>query len=485
MGGTALAGALAGLAAGAALFGWRGGVSRAAAPATDGDADPQAGGEAGAVDRMRMMRRDPLTALGNRYWFDEILAQRLAGGRPFSVLLLDIDGFRHVNDSLGFRAGDLILQQVADRLRHAAPHPCQVAHLFSDDFGLLVDGAHQDAEAFTLRLLRIFEAPFYSGGDELALSASVGIALGPEDGADSGALLLAANRALRGARATGHGNWMVYNAAAEGGEHDLLSLLPGALERGDIVPYFQPIIDAGSGCVAGLEVLARWQHPELGLLMPRDFIGLADGAALLDEVTRALLRGAGRAARAWPATLFLSFNVAPSQLAGLAALVDQLPGLGGLPPARLAFELTGASPVADMAAARDVVEALRAQGVRLVLDNFGGNTASLPNVLGMTFDGLKIDRGFVSKLVNDTRAERLVQSIVTGAASLGMDVTASGVATQDVAARVRALGCRFMQGAVFGMPVAERDVAAMLARLDQAAPPKMGGWRTERAAARA
>jgi EAL domain-containing protein (putative c-di-GMP-specific phosphodiesterase class I) len=247
--------------------------------------------------------------------------------------------------------------------------------------------------------------------------------------------------------------------------------LPAAIARGEIVPYYQPIVDLETSQVAGLEVLARWNHPSRGLLLPRTFVDLAEAEGQLSELTLSLLRQVVRDAAAWPDTLFFAFNVAPSQLRDVDTFVLAQPEQPTLPPHRLEVELTEQELIRDLDETREVVRVLRSRGTRVALDDFGAGHGNFHHLRSIPFDRLKIDREFVLDMVNDPRAEVCVRSIVEAAQRLGIDVTAEGVSTPEIAARVTALGCRFAQGSLFSMPVTAGDVGALLAGLGTVAAP--------------
>jgi diguanylate cyclase (GGDEF)-like protein len=451
------------------------------------DARAAAGRLPGAVEALRLIRRDPLTNLANRVLFDELLTAHVAEGRAGAVLLLDIDDFGALNDALGFAAGDVLLQQVSDRLRLALGNVGALAHLFSDDFAILTAEPAAEVEAFALRLLRVFETPFLGDGydpmlNSRMLSASVGIALVPAHGTDCERLLQAANQALRAAQASGRGGWRIFGDIPTLTEAGLAAALPAALAAGQIVPYYQPVVDIVSGQVTGMEVLARWRHPELGLLRSSAFIGVAQARGQLGAVTRHLLERTAHDCAAWPQALNFAFNVAPGQLEDALDMIATLPPNAPLPAARIGLELTEAAPVGDITVARGLVAALRQHGVRMALDDFGAGYGNLHNLLGMPFDIVKIDQEFVGAVLSDPRAELCVESIARGARAMGIEVVAEGVKSPEVAARVAALGCRFVQGSLFSMPVPANEVPAVLMRLGLYARGPQGGWTAVRVA---
>ena len=423
--------------------------------------------ELGEVGRMRKVERDPLTGLSNQRAFDSVAASRLAAGENLAVLLLDLHDFDGINDQYGYSFGDALLHQVGDRLRAVVYDAKSVAHLFSDEFGILApsDPSVEDVHGLALHLLRTLDAPFTHDGVCVRVSANIGIAQAPQDGGDAAALMQAATHALRAAKEAGRGVWRVYDPAMRDTASVLRKALPAAIARGEIVPYYQPIVDLTTSRVAGLEVLARWNHPSRGLLLPRLFVDLAEAEGQLSELTLSLLRQVVLDAADWPDTLFFAFNVAPSQLRDVDSFVLAQTEEPTLPPHRVEVELTEQELIRDLDATRDVVRELRSRGTRVALDDFGAGHGNFYHLRNIPFDRLKIDKEFVLDMVNDSRAEVCVQSIVQAAQRLGIDVTAEGVSTPEIAARVGALGCRFVQGSLFSMPVPAEEVGELLVRL--------------------
>ncbi len=423
--------------------------------------------ELSEMGRMRKAGREPLTGLANQRVFDTIAANRLASGENLAVMLLDLHDFDAINDQHGHSFGDALLHQVGDRLRGVVYDAKSVAHLFSDEFGILAPShpTAEDVHALALHLLRSLDAPFVHAGVSVRISANVGIAQAPQDGADIATLMQAATHALRAAKEAGRGVWRVYDPAMRDTAAVLRKALPAAIARGEIVPFYQPIVDLDTSMVAGLEVLARWNHPTRGLLLPRLFIDLAEAEGQLSELTLSLLRQVVLDAAEWPDTLFFAFNVSPSQLRDVDTFVLAQPEQPTLPPHRLEVELTEQELIRDLDATREVVRVLRGRGTRVVLDDFGAGHGNFHHLRSIPFDRLKIDKEFVLDMVTDPRAEVCVQSIAEAAQRLGIDVTAEGVSTPEIAARVRALGCRFVQGSLFSMPVPADEVAALLVRL--------------------
>jgi diguanylate cyclase (GGDEF)-like protein len=420
--------------------------------------------ELSELGRMRKVERDPLTGLANQRMLESVAADRLTKGEPFALLLLDLNDFNDINEQFGYAFGDVLLHLVGDRLRSAVSSAKTVAHLFSDEFAILAtdNAASEDVHSIALHLLCALDAPFSYDGASVRVTASIGIAQAPLHGNDVASLMQAATHALRAAKEAGHGVWRVYDSAMRDTTAMLRKALPAAIANGEIIPYYQPIVDLESSHVAGLEVLARWNHPTRGLLPPRLFIDLAEAEGRLSDLTLSLLHQVVRDAAKWPDTLFFAFNMAPSQLRDVDTFLLAQPTL---PPERLEVELTEHQLIKDLDTTREVVRVLRSRGTRVVLDDFGAGHGNFHHLRSIPFDRLKIDREFVLDMVIDPRAEVCVRSIAETAQRLGIDVTAEGVSTPEIAARVSALGCRFVQGSLFSMPVPAAEVAALLRRL--------------------
>jgi diguanylate cyclase (GGDEF)-like protein len=425
--------------------------------------------ETNAIGQLRKIGRNALTSLAGRGMFDSMATTRLAAGEQFSVLLLGLDGFRRVNDQYGMPCGDNLLQQVGDRLRRAAPDANSVAHLFSDQFAIMAAGMPTagEAEALALRLLRAFDAPFEREGGTLRIFASIGMAEAPRHGSDMFILMQAAARALQAAKLAGGGVWRIYGHHMYDTISALRYALPVAIAERQIVPYYQPIVDLNCGRIAGIEVLARWNHPTRGLLLPHLFIDLADEAGRLSDITLSLLRQVGQDSANWPESLFFAFNIAANQLHDVLAYASMQPDGDRyiLAPHRLEVELTETALVKDIEATCEVVRVLRDRGTRVILDDFGSGHGNFHHLRGIPFDGLKIDKEFVLDMLIHPAAEICVRSIAEVGHQLGTEVTAEGVSTAEIATRVAALGCRYGQGSFYSMPVPQEGVQAMLDRI--------------------
>ena len=399
--------------------------------------------------------------------FDAIATERLRTGLRCAILLVDIDDFGRINEQHGFSHGDALLLLVGERLRRATPGAEAVAHLFDDKFGVFACGLSGpgETETLALQLSRAFNEPLFYDDISVRVSVSIGIAEAPADGTSVDELMQAANHALAIARTDSGAAWRTYNPLMRHTNDSLRRALPSAIFNREIVPYYQPIVDLESGLVVGLEVLARWNHPTRGLLLPEAFIPLADGPDVLTDLTISLLRDVTQDSRAWPERLFFGINVAPGQLQDVAEFASSVAEMPGLPFDRIEVELTENALLHDIEATRQAVSALRERGARIVLDDFGAGYGNFHHLRTVPFDRIKIDREFALDILTDERAGICIRSIVQVAAALKIDVTAKGVSTPEIAARVIQLGCRFGQGGLFSMPVPVGDVPGILDRL--------------------
>ena len=406
---------------------------------------------------------DPLTGLGNhRRFFDKIdrlIAERAEDPAPFTVGILDLDGFKPINDLFGHRAGDEILMQVAMRLRASMDSNSIVCRIGADEFAFLYPLVFSE-EAATERarmLIEILSAPYDVGERTARLSASVGCSLFYSGDETTEILVHKAETALYHAKRSGRGQVMVYTREMEEAAKRVTRIeqaLRRAVSAGEVEPHFQPIVDLATRRVIGFETLARWTDRDLGPVSPSVFIPIAEERGIIGPLSQLVLRKATEAARSWPKDLFLSFNLSPSQL------VDQNTGLHilsildrtGFDPRRLEIEITETGLMNDPASAEKIVEDLRRVGIRVSLDDFGTGQSSLGRLREFNFDKLKIDRAFVSSILEDRPSEHIIRAILAMCEGLGMDVVAEGIEEEAQADRLVQFGCTGGQGYLFGKP---------------------------------
>jgi diguanylate cyclase len=430
------------------------------------------------VDRLRESDRraitDDLTGLGNR----RHLVDRLRGAiesaasnqAELALLLIDLDGFKELNDTLGHHAGDEVLRQIGPRLKHILRADDTLARLGGDEFAVvLAPGDEATASAAGLRLRAALERPFEVGDIRVHIDASVGIALFPEHAGDALGLLQRADVAMYEAKRmrTGHEVYLPSRDRHSRQRLRLVGELHGALETGQLVLHYQPKVDLRTGAVSGLEALVRWQHPERGLLGPGHFLPLVEQSGLTRALTsfvidRALTELAQL--RATGLDLDVAVNLGPADLLdlGLPSEVERLLQLHRCAPERLQLEVSEDVVMADVDRTVDVLRGLRAIGVRTALDDFGAGHAALGQLKQLDVDTLKIDCAFVMRLVQDERDAAIVQSLVDLGRRLGLRVVAEGVETRAAWDLLARWSCDEAQGHLLARPMPADELAAWL-----------------------
>jgi len=407
---------------------------------------------------------DPLTGLGNmRRFFDKVdrlIADRADDPAPFTIGILDLDGFKPINDLFGHAAGDEILIQVAMRLRAAMDGQSAVTRVGADEFAFLLPMVFSEEAASekSKMLIEILSAPYDVGERTARLSASVGCSLFYSGDETTGVLVQKAETALYQAKRSGRGRVVVYTREMEEAAKRVTRIeqaLRRAVSAGEVEPHFQPIVDLRQRTVVGFETLARWTDRDLGNVPPSVFIPIAEERGIIGPLSQLILRKATEAARNWPSELFLSFNLSPSQL------VDQNTGLHilaildrtGFDPRRLEIEITETGLMTDPVSAEKIVTDLRRVGIRVSLDDFGTGQSSLGRLREFNFDKLKIDRAFVASILEDRPSEHIIRAILAMCEGLGMDVVAEGIEEEAQAEKLIQFGCAGGQGYLFGKPV--------------------------------
>jgi len=416
-------------------------------------------------------RHDPLTGLPNRVLLQERVAASLAQarrrGETVAVLLLGLDAFNEVNQTLGHGYGDLLLREVARRLDEAGRDQDLVARFGGDEFAVLTVPltGMDEAERLAHELLEALRPQAHLGGIALDVRATVGIAVHPRDGDDAELLLVRAAMALHAGKQDGR-PVLVYDHASDDHTPERLALageLRHAIEAGELLLSYQPKLDLRTGAITGVEALVRWRHPQRGVLMPDQFIGLAERTGLVRPLTHWTLEEAADQQMRWSAQgvdLTIAVNISaraltPDLPGAVAALVTSHPG------ARLEIELTETLMIEGASDAMAVVDALAATGVRLAVDDFGTGYSSLAYLKHLPVRELKIDRGFVTAMDTDAGDRAIVRATVDLGRRLGLDVVAEGVESETVLENLRALGCHFAQGFAVGRPM---DADAVVAR---------------------
>jgi len=446
---------------------------------------------------------DPLTSLPNRVLFTDQLERALGRMKAgelsrFAVLFVDLDHFKIINDSLGHLLGDRLLVEVSRRLLGAVrSHPARgrrdlVARLGGDEFAILLEDLHEDrdAELVARRILERLQEPFALDGKEAFTGASIGIAEGTPEYASAMEILRDADTAMYRAKALGRSCCVVFDAEMRARAIERLELendLRKALERHELVVYYQPKMELAGGALRGFEALLRWRHPKRGLLGPSEFIPIAEETGLIVPIGLWTLREACRTMRRWldefpqPSRLEMSVNVSARQFRqpDFVDQVAQILAETGLSPERLQLEITETVLMEDRRAALSVLERLKALGVGLKIDDFGTGYSSLNYLSEFPFDSLKIDRSFVLHLGQDNNALEVVKTILSLGETLRLEVVAEGVETIEQLETLKELGCRFGQGYYFAAPMdaeSARTFAAEQQRCAGSTPPAEAGY---------
>lgn len=406
---------------------------------------------------------DQLTGLGNgrhlRQKVCELAAERASDPAPFTIGLANLDGFKPINDLFGPEAGDQILRQVAHRLKACVPEGATVTRTADDEFAFVLPliFERKGAEKLGRVLKEVLSAPFDLGDRNVRLSASFGFAVYPFAGSSFEDLLKSADTALYRSKRRGRGQITVYSqeiAQEMKRATQIEQALRNAIIADQVDVHFQPIVDLRSDTVVGFEALARWCDADLGYVSPSVFVPLAEERGFIESLAETLLRKAAQAALSWPKELFLSFNLSSAQLmdpatsSRLLSIIHQV----GLDPRRLELEITETAVMADADVAQRIVSDLRAAGVRVSLDDFGTGQSSLGRLRDFSFDKVKIDRAFVSRISADRASEHIIKAIVSMCEGLELEVVAEGIEDFAEALKLKALGCGMGQGYFYGKP---------------------------------
>jgi diguanylate cyclase (GGDEF)-like protein/PAS domain S-box-containing protein len=421
-----------------------------------------------------MAHHDLLTGLPNRAKFREELDLALRHTRlneHISVLCLDLDRFKEVNDSLGHLVGDELLKEVAQRLSACLRDRDTVCRLGGDEFTVIQFGSGvQASEASSLaqRLIEAIEAPYDVWGHHISIGMSIGVSLAPADADDSDQMMKKADMALYRAKSDGRGTYRFFEAGmdARAQARRLLEIdLRLALKRGEFEIYYQPIHDLRSNRITGFEALVRWAHPLRGIIPPLDFIPLAEETGLIVPIGDWVLRRACEDAAGWSQPVRVAVNLSAVQFKNkqlLAAVVSALAD-SGLVPGRLELEITESVLLQETDSTLATLHKLRAIGVKISMDDFGTGYSSLSYLRSFPFDKIKIDRSFVSELATREDSAAIVRAVTGLGTSLGILTTAEGVETDEQLAALRLQGCNEVQGYLFNPPRPASQVEKMLA----------------------
>ena len=429
-----------------------------------------------AQDRLHhIAMHDSLTGLENRHAFTGRLrrrCQRLArGGPPFALLMVDLDRFKPVNDTLGHPIGDRVLTAVATRLRAAVRENDVVARIGGDEFAIITDGLRDPQVAGHLaeRIVDVLSRPFVVSGQVAEIGASVGITLAPDDGSDADTLTHQVDVALYHAKHEGRGRYSFFDPSLTETLRERRQMeqdLRRACMREEFEVHFQPVLDTKTRKYVGAEALVRWNSPERGEVGPTVFIPVAEELGLVSQIGALVLDKACEQAVTWPEDLMVAVNVSPVQLMGgrLASNIAQALHRTGLAAHRLEIEITETALVADDQLALEALQKVRALGVKISLDDFGTGYSSLSYLHRFPIDRIKIDRSFVSQLPDDPGSASIVKAIAQLGDSLKLEVTAEGIETDDQFDYIAAHGCSNMQGYLFSRPIGGESIGKLFAQ---------------------
>ncbi len=425
--------------------------------------------DVGDIRRAYLTRYDPLTGLPNRQMFLDRLGETVAKARQgmvfyFAVMLLNLDRFKFVIDALGHSMGDLLLQAVAERISAVLREEDAVSRLEGDEFGILVEDIPeiQEAAGGAKRILMALEEPFRINGQDLFVTAGVGISLYPMDGDDPEILLKCADTALYHAKELGRNNYQFYTAGLKNAVSErveLESALRKALEREEFQLYYQPQVEIKSGRIVGLEALIRWNHPEMGIVTPDRFIHLAEENGLILPMGDWVLRESCAQSEVWQQKGLMAGRMAVNLSArqfrqpGLEGKVARILEEGGFDANLLELELTESLLMQDAAATVHTLWELRSTGVHIAVDDFGTGYSSLSYLKRFRVDRLKIDRSFIRDLTLDVDAGAIVEAVISLAHTLRLKAIAEGVETEEQLEYLRSVGCDEVQGYFFSRPL--------------------------------
>lgn len=435
-------------------------------------------------EALALAQHDALTGLPNRRRFLEAfpdLCDDVKDGHFRAVMMLDLDGFKPINDVYGHAFGDSLLRSFADRLAKTVGQDGLVARLGGDEFAIVSPAFQDKAEvsSFARRLVTRITDRFEFGDRQISVGTSVGIALYPLDGHAVTELLRRADIALYRAKSSGRSTYRFFEVDMDASilHRTLLEQrLRRAIDDGDIVAHFQPILDMNTGRIAGFEALARWWDSDFGAVAPTQFIPIAEDCGIISDLTRHLLAQSCIAARDWPDELSLSFNLSPVQLQD-PALPEQITNIlkaSAFPPSRLVLEITETSLLKNPDSARRILQELTAAGISIALDDFGAGHSSLSYLRDFPIKKVKIDRSFTERMLTDKQCAAIVEAVLVLSKGLNIDAVAEGVEQDEVHEALSSNGCQFGQGFLYAHALPAKEAAALLSRQEAGQPPFSG-----------
>lgn len=430
-----------------------------------------------AAERItHMARYDSLTGLANRAYFTEQVDGRLKelsvghSSYPVMMMIVDLDDFKHVNDTLGHVIGDAVLVEAAERLRTLFGSSAIVSRFGGDEFMIfLTENVNEDdAQDIANSVLAALHVPFSPGKEVISLKASAGIAIA--DGISSGleALLTRADLAVHQAKSEGKARYSLFHREMDvqyRHRQRLKADLADALGRGELYLLFQPIVNLKTGRITGCEALVRWRHTQLGVVPPMDFIPIAEETGLMSEISRFVIVEAARECASWPDDMTISVNLSAIDFrdADVEEMVNSALEISGLAPERLTVEITESAIIEELEGARRALTAIREKGGHVALDDFGTGYSSLSYLHMLPFTRLKIDRSFVVDVTTNERSQRLLANIARLSGDLDMSVTVEGIeTTEQLEVIQKTADIDLVQGYLFGAPLPRAEIAALI-----------------------
>jgi diguanylate cyclase (GGDEF)-like protein len=423
-----------------------------------------------------LAHHDALTGLGNRLLFDkqltEAVLRRQTNGGDLAVLLIDLDGFKAINDTLGHGTGDTLLKHVANRLQNALRQGDKIGRLGGDEFVVIQFGNNQPKEATALatRLIELIKEPFTIDNQMLVIGASIGIVVADDEYHGAEQLLKAADLAMYRAKADGRGRFRVFEPefGREMQERrEFEAALRAAVDQDLLEIYYQPLVNLETGRISGFEALSRWEDTQRGFVPPNTFIALAEEIDLIGIIGERVLKRACVEAAGWPAGITVAVNLSPAQFRGdrLVLAVEEALAASGLAPNRLELEITESIFLQNSEAVLAILCQLGELGVGISMDDFGTGYSSLGYLHSFPFDKIKIDRSFIRDLPANQNSAAIVRAICGLARSFGASTTAEGVETDAQLTQMKAEGCTDVQGYIFSKPLPANEIPALLERL--------------------
>jgi diguanylate cyclase (GGDEF)-like protein/PAS domain S-box-containing protein len=410
-----------------------------------------------------MAHHDVLTGLANRLAIiekiEEAVARNRRRGDPFSVLLLDLDRFKHVNDTLGHAVGDALLRETAVRLKGSLRETDVLARLGGDEFAIVQDRDNDqrgDASALAERIIEIIAKPFIIDGNEVNIATSIGIALAPEHANNSDSLMKMADLALYRAKSAGRNTYRFFDpemSLAASARHQLENELRRAIQLDELELYYQPIVDTRTRLICGAEALMRWRHPTKGIILPDQFIPLAEETGMITQLGEWLQTACADAA-SWPKPIKVAINLSAVQFRkhNLVDIVMCALAQSGLPPERLELEITETALIESATECLPILRQFKNLGITIALDDFGTGYSSLSQLMIFPFDKIKVDKSFTKNLTKRTECAAIVAATLTLARSLDIATTAEGVETPEQYRLLRVAGVTSLQGYLFQAP---------------------------------